>query len=65
MKFNLNEVEENSANEFIKIHKNLHSHTNRHLLFAYTFIPLGIGVDTFIECSYCRECKNITDVQSW
>ena len=65
MKFELNKIEEKSANDFIKIHKEKHKYTNRHLTFAYTFVPLGIGDDIFIECSLCKEFKKITDVSSW
>jgi len=65
MKFELDEIEEESANEFIKIHTEKHKYTNKHLLFAYTFVPLGIGNDIFIECSLCKESKKITNVSSW
>lgn len=72
IKFTLNETESQSAEEFIKEHKNcckeklgkeFFSSTGGG--FTYIITPTGLGFCISIRCNSCGEIKDITDSESW
>ena len=59
--FQINEVEQARAEEFIK----KHNHNNVMTTFTYSFTTTGIGTTIFIKCNNCGEEENITDYDCW
>ena len=68
--YELNKVEQEKANEFIKWHKKCRpnkgvDHLRQYVPFKYLFTPTGIGNAVEIICPYCGKKRDITDVDSW
>ena len=66
MKFELNEIEEKAAKEFITKHRKsciYPSGATPHCV--YIFVPTGIGDICKVECSHCKEQLDITDYNCW
>lgn len=72
VKFELNEVEEERAKNWIEEHKKVcpHSFKNNNLPtlgehYYYKFIPNGLGHSVSVGCIYCDVNEDITDIDSW
>jgi len=65
IKFELNDIEEKEAQEFIKEHDCPIPMDSGYIrYFSYAFTPTGIGNTIKIKCS-CGTEKDITDVSCW
>lgn len=71
-RFELTPIEETRAKEWIDEHKKVcpHSFKNNNLPtlgehYYYKFIPNGLGHSVFVGCIYCKEEKDITDIDNW
>ena len=72
IKFELSEVETQSAIDFMNEHKKTcpYSFKNGNLPttgehYYYKIVPGGLGLSIEIGCVYCGVRKNITDVSAW
>lgn len=70
--FNLSEVEQQKAQEFMDKHCKsgkckVVSSSGFPIgpLFSFTFTPNGIGMGVTIRCTSCGETEDITDYDSW
>lgn len=59
--FQMNEVEQARAEEFVKKHHHNHTMTT----FTYSFTCTGVGTAVSIKCNNCGEEENITDYDCW
>lgn len=58
----LNETENRAASDFADEHYKLHNKTAN---VVVTAIQTGIGYGVSVQCPYCRETKDITDLSDW
>lgn len=65
MKFELNDLEEEKAQEFKEKHKDCFVQSTIGGQFSYIFTPTGIGYGVSIKCGICGESEDITDYGSW
>ena len=71
--FELNEVETQRANDFIKKHSHAEELDKERKVgftalghqFTYEITPGGFGPLVSIKCNYCGESEDITDIDNW
>lgn len=70
--FELTDIEENDAKQWIKEHSEVcpHSYKNNNIPtlgdhYYYKFIPNGLGRSVSVGCIYCKVEKDVTDVSNW
>ena len=68
-KYELDEVEEKRAEDFITEHKRCRPHGKdpyrQFAPFSYILTPTGIGNSVKIQCPYCGKIKDITNIDCW
>ena len=65
MKFELSDIEKESAKSFQEKHKECYIDTAIGGQFEYRFGPTSIGHVITIKCLFCKKKKDITDYDSW